>query len=698
MSIKIANYTINFEQKGRFDFSYAYNSTTNFYDLLESLAYLSPFGLKICFCYEIQKIEYYKEYSFYNEKKKSKYINLDKNELIKNYRNEELIIIPSKECQCGYNRYLQKSKIDLIDILNNYKKEKEQLKSDNQLKGKELNNYKTNLNETIKGKMKCEEEIQQIKYKKEKLENKNVLATKEINDLKSKIEKENRENRLNNEKIQELTAKNAQLMEKKIENEKSNKETNFMDFYDVIVDIKSIKDICNGWQIKMNENAKANYENFKKEKVLKIGVIGNANKGKSFLLSKISKITLPSGTSIRTEGLSIKYPDTEEYGNRNIVLLDSAGLETPVLIDETETNKESKEQGINISENKEMEKVFREKSREKLITELFLQNYIIINSDIIIIVVGILTYSEQKLLTKIKNQIFNLKNRTKINKPKSLFIIHNLMSYKTRAQVEEYIEDFLLKSATFTLEKGHNISTQKGKNTTEYYYYEKSDDQQIFHLIFADDFSDAGDYYNKSTLNFIEKHFQNITSLTNYDVIETLKDCFVDLSKDILEKTENTEKPLTKENFDNSEERIKLNIANIITLKKCLIDELGISSLRANGFEPTYNYYKKDNSIILRIEIPGNFTIKSGLFNKGEFNIIQITGNKKKDKEPADEKDIIDNKREYGDFSFNIALEAAKYPLKRKQPKQDSKKGIIILEYELDDEMNEATFEEQEDV
>ena len=39
--------------------------------------------------------------------------------------------------------------------------------------------------------------------------------------------------------------------------------------------------------------------------------------------------------------------------------------------------------------------LFQEKSREKLITELFLQNYIITNSDILILVVGILTYSEQ---------------------------------------------------------------------------------------------------------------------------------------------------------------------------------------------------------------------------------------------------------------------------------------------------------------
>ena len=47
----------------------------------------------------------------------------------------------------------------------------------------------------------------------------------------------------------------------------------------------------------------------KNDPVLKIGVIGNADKGKSFLFSKISKIDLSSGTSISTEGLSIKYPD-----------------------------------------------------------------------------------------------------------------------------------------------------------------------------------------------------------------------------------------------------------------------------------------------------------------------------------------------------------------------------------------------------
>ena len=113
--------------------------------------------------------------------------------------------------------------------------------------------------------------------------------------------------------------------------------------------------------------------------------IGNANKGKSFLLSKISKIDLPSGMSIKTEGLSIKYPELESFKDRKIALLDSAGLETPVLV-----SQQIKEEEIKTA-------LFKEKSREKLITELFLQNYIVNNSDILIVVVDSLSFSEQKL-------------------------------------------------------------------------------------------------------------------------------------------------------------------------------------------------------------------------------------------------------------------------------------------------------------
>ena len=51
----------------------------------------------------------------------------------------------------------------------------------------------------------------------------------------------------------------------------------------------------------------------------------DGNKGKSFLLNKLSNYDLPSSTTIRTEGLSfLKYPDLTKEENKNIILLDSA--------------------------------------------------------------------------------------------------------------------------------------------------------------------------------------------------------------------------------------------------------------------------------------------------------------------------------------------------------------------------------------
>ena len=447
-----------------------------------------------------------------------------------------------------------------------------------------------------------------------------------------------------------------------------NNETNFNDFYDIIVDIKSVKDICKGWNIKMSEKAEKEYEELKKGKVIKIGVIGNANKGKSFLLSKISKINLPVGTNIRTEGLSIKYPELEKFENRRIVLLDSAGLETPVL---NEDEKDEKD-------------LFKEKSRDKLITELFLQNYIINNSDILIIVVGILTYSEQKLLNKIKLQLKNSKLR------KSLFVIHNLMTFTKMSQVEEYVDTILKKSITFQLEEGHKISTSTEK-INGLYYIEQNDDKnpefQIYHYIMANEGSEAGNYLNKFTCDQLNNYFI-VTIDKPFDVIETLKERFIDMSKEMFEKTEE----IKPENFDNTDNKIiKLNKPTNITLKKCLIDELGFSNLRTNGFMPLYNYYRKGDKLIIRLEAPGNCSLQSSILYIGEYVTIRIEGNKKKDKEPEDVKNNIYNNREIGDFSLDIGLKATEYTLKNEDPKISDKKGVFVLEYTIEDNKKKVT-------
>ena len=164
-------------------------------------------------------------------------------------------------------------------------------------------------------------------------------------------------------------------------------------FFDLFVNINSIKDIYKGWEIKMSSKAEREYDKLKQMKVIRIGAIGESNKGKSFVLSKISKMDFPIE---RTKGLCIKYPDNlDKFLNRKIVLLDLVGLETIALNkdDEDEDNK------------------LDEKTRDKLYTEYFLENYMINNSDILLFVVGVMTYYEQKLLNKIKFLIKKLNTK-----------------------------------------------------------------------------------------------------------------------------------------------------------------------------------------------------------------------------------------------------------------------------------------------
>ena len=206
----------------------------------------------------------------------------------------------------------------------------------------------------------------------------------------------------------------------------------YKDVYDITININSIKDLKEkGWDIKFAPKGEDNYKKYKNEELIKIGVIGNNNKGKSFLLSKISKIDLLTGSSINTQGLSIKYPDSKGGIGKNLILLDSFGLEKPIL------TKNDKKDNL---------KEFQDDIRDKMMTELFLENLIINISDILLVVVGQLTFSEQLLINKIKEEC------KKQNKGK-IFIVHNLQEFFTKEQIEEYIENTLMKCSSFNLKR-----------------------------------------------------------------------------------------------------------------------------------------------------------------------------------------------------------------------------------------------------
>jgi len=661
-------------ERKKIELLYPFNDNTTFEDLIEFISQNYK-GYDICPCFEfkikniiinknqklidfIKSDNYYYKYNNYN-----------------NYYYIDNLNLEKEECKCDSDlkAFFKESK-------QNNMKNLESLKSENKNLKIMINKYKKVLNYVFKGNTEVIGNLLD--------DNSNLDYNKfKFNELKI-------DNKTGNYIINDSYSKD---------------EFDATKFYDIIVQIKSIKEINKGWNLKFSKRIKQNKQLFK-DTVLKIGVIGNSNKGKSFLLSKLSKIDLPSGTSITTEGLSIKYPEIEEYKNRKIVLLDSAGLETTVLKEEYENaeknenyiegeikegktkkideandisandNKDHKQTEDNIEKDEETNPLienefnyFEEKSREKMITELFLQNYIIYYSDILIIVVGNLTYSEQILLTKIENEL----KKAKINK--ILFIVHNLKEFTKVKQVKDYINNTLLKSATFILKEQPNINSRRDIETGICYYEITSDEQKIFHLIYANENSEAGNYYNAYTLNFLENSYKLVTKLKPFDVIETIKERFKAVSNDYFEKFEG------EINFDSLEkDKIKLNKPEQIILKRCLVNELGISKLKANGYEPTFNYYKKGDKIIVRIEAPGNCDYDVEHKPSGDKTIIKIEGVKKQDKEPESPKDNIYSNREMGKFSITIPIDSNKYLIQNSAPQMDKKNGLIILQFSLE--------------
>ena len=109
---------------------------------------------------------------------------------------------------------------------------------------------------------------------------------------------------------------------------------NQINYYDIIIDINSFrhlkKDENNndwGWNVEINKNF--NYEEEIEKDYVSIGVLGNKNSGKSFILNKLYNYEFPNGFSISTKGISVKYPDRINRDS-NIVLFDTVGFEIPL--------------------------------------------------------------------------------------------------------------------------------------------------------------------------------------------------------------------------------------------------------------------------------------------------------------------------------------------------------------------------------
>ena len=185
-----------------------------------------------------------------------------------------------------------------------------------------------------------------------------------------------------------------------------------------------------------------------------------------------------------------------------------------------------------------------------------------------------------------------------------------------------------------------------------------------------------------------------------FDVFEEIKTQFSKYSKLYLE--EKIEKNEFNSNEDILQNKIiKLNKEKELTLKKCLLDEIGNPIFKMNGLEPKYNVFVNEQFLEIRVELPGNCTPEvSPPVYSGEDTIITISGNKNYDKEPKNPEECIYNLREYGKFEIDIPFKTEDYKITDSIKETKIKKGILILKYKIETEKSKekTIIENEEDI
>ena len=469
-------------------------------------------------------------------------------------------------------------------------------------------------------------------------------------------------------------------MQEQIEKEKRFKQQKDS-FYNMIIQINSMDQLINeGWPIKVN--AKTDIKDYLQKDVSVVSILGNKNSGKSFLLHLLAHKEIPNGFTVTTEGLSFIIPDNAKNKDDNVILIDTAGTESPLLVD---IDKMKKEEKAKIS----IEKLVNDRH----ITDYFIQKFILEKSYIFICVVENLTLTAQKFINRIIKYYAN----------KKIFIVHNLKTFIQRNQVEEYIKDTLLQSLTFDLEKEKYYSLEtpkKGQKEQNQYYYKQKlkDNKTIIHLIIANQNSDAGKFYNPFAIDYINSHLTLVKVKKPFNIIKNLKDFLVSISGDIFKNK------IEANQIEEGEKIIKVN-TDKLELKNCSIDQLGNNIIIDEIFKPKYRFgfyvdkKNKQNKLSIEIELFSKWKIEQNIIPKDSDFIIYIKG--KKEKDIKQKQYISKNYIPGNEFDLELKIKNSKGFLN--EPSLEEINGLYILNYtiretQIEDEIKIEEAAEDEEI
>jgi len=513
-------------------------------------------------------------------------------------------------------------------ITREFKKDWEESKIRNEQREETISNISKNHKNTL-GQL--QEEIQEKKEEISKLATKYKQFKTDPSALKTQLASQTDKNEILSRKYSKLAQKYNEMKQLFIENEEKisklekkyqkpkdikpqldsqtdfshknqkQKEASFPQnqsfLYDIIINIDSLKSKQLGWEIEINRDL-ANID----KSVSIIGLVGRENVGKTFVLNKICGFDLPSGSNIHTKGLSLKYSE-----EKNLVCLDSAGLQTPVfyydpkLLMRYEITKED------LKLNKEIK---REMINDRTITDVFIQDFILEACEVIVIVVGQMSQNDQKFIERISMK-YQFKKR--------IIVIHNFLNLKTKKDVENQIKK--------DIGKCFETVERYIPNSEVLEFVEKTHDknkENISHLILGAINQESGLFYNKTTFAYLKSILDTRTEKRHFEIISDLKAFFEDNYRLYLQF--NGRKPEKKVTLNYQE---KTSSLKIVSDKDYEISNPLFNSLGNLVTNPPFEVIINENRYICLIDLP-DIDEKSLSYKidkkKSEFNCLVVNG------------------------------------------------------------------------
>lgn len=363
-----------------------------------------------------------------------------------------------------------------------------------------------------------------------------------------------------------------------------------------------------------------------------VAVVGLYNRGKTHLLNSISGAKLLSGLQVHTEGLSFKMPeDKEKY---HFTLLDTAGSHSPV--------QSASRNGI----------------EDRKATEFLLQELVFDLSDIIIFVVGDLTWFEQESIAELTTRLEQCGDKKSF---KQLFIVHNWMNVNSVKDFDEW------KQRVMDLYPG-------GEKTGGHYNWKNTR-----HLFLAHDQSPAGRKYNSYTYDTLRTWCSGIiqTPARGSDWIMNLPKLLAVHMSGVVEDE------VTESNIELREDPVlhsmKYVWAGHAESKEFKLRNVRFRTesgketlLKADGFFPKTDIIESTNGTTIYVEVPG--VAKNDVKLSCLKNSITISAVKHKPYEGNVKQRKME--RKYGSFTWKYEHSG---PIDLKQLKRSFENGVILI-------------------